>query len=304
MRAWPRARRKRRDCRGLRAVAQPVEEHFACTHREPRIDDVPVRAVRRHAGAHGAGERLRTGPTGVATPPDCQRNDDVQSLAAGGPAKRIETERGQAIPGFLCGFDDPAKIDARPRVQVEHEAARRAGTAGRAVPWMQLDAAHLRNRDQALEVVDLQVRLAVAPDAHGPQRLRIPRPCMALKEAGTRDAVRRAEDRARSPAQVQQHPVSDCLEIARKLELGDAALAACRWPERLARMGNLDPANRCGAALRSRAAPVPGVGFRARLQAVSMLHSERLRNEKPGRAYTPRHKTGTSDFRLRYRGIT
>ena len=154
--------------------------------------------------------------------------------------KATSPRASQSLADLARGVHDVVEVDVGCGIEVEHEASRHLRIAGLAVPGMQLDAAHLRDRDQPLDTVHLQVRLRVAAYFHQLQQVRRPRHRMPLEETLALDAVGRPQDRTRPPFEVRDHPLADGLEVAREIELGHAPRVARVRPQRLVGIRDAD----------------------------------------------------------------
>src|SRR5215469_13757253 len=142
----------------------------------------------------------------------------MQALAAGGLAEAFHAECGEMLPHSICGFHHVGKIDVRRGIEVEHQSSRHVILVRRAIPGMQFEPTELRDRSKALDMVDLQIRLAVAGNPHQLEQLRRALHAVALEELLTLDAVGRAYDRAWPADKMRHHPLADGLEIMCEIE--------------------------------------------------------------------------------------
>src|SRR5262249_4091899 len=90
----------------------------------------------------------------------------------------------------------------------------------------------LRERRKRLDVIDLQVGLAIPRHLHEVDQARGALHRVALKELLTADAIGRAHERAGAPGEVAHHPGTDGLEIPRESELRYGLPGAVIGPER------------------------------------------------------------------------
>src|SRR5712671_3072771 len=142
----------------------------------------------------------------------------MQSLAAGCLAERLEPKLFQTLLQFFRGLDDGFEFDVRRRIKIEHEPARNRRMAGSVVPGMILDGRDLRRRNQALNTVDLSIRLAVSFHGHETDQVRHAAHRVPLEKSLRIDAVRSANEGARPTFEMLDHPRTDLFEIMRQID--------------------------------------------------------------------------------------
>src|SRR5882724_2657115 len=118
----------------------------------------------------------------------------MQALAARCLAEGLEPKLFQTLLQFFRGFDDGFELDIRRWIEIEHEPARNLRMTGLVVPGVILDGGDLRRRNQALNTVDLSIRLAVSFDGHEAYQIRHAAHRMPLEKPLRINAVRSADD--------------------------------------------------------------------------------------------------------------
>src|SRR5215470_13931322 len=142
----------------------------------------------------------------------------MQTLAARCLAEGHEAELFQARLQLFGGFDHSIEGDVRRGVEIENETTRNPQMTGLIAPGMILNGCDLRRRNQALDAVNLNIGLAVPFYGHQADQVGHAAHRMPLEEALGIDAVRRADDRARPPFEMVDHPRTDLFEITRQVD--------------------------------------------------------------------------------------
>src|SRR5690606_26007319 len=143
-----RPRRPGGDGRGRKVVAQVVDEDAALAPRLRHGRDEARRVLFGETFRERAGEGLHLGPPAAAF----HGRDDVDALAAREQGKALELQRIQRIAHLPRGALHVREVDARPRVEVEHQAVGVVYPVHPRAPEVDLQDPELRGGEEALAV--------------------------------------------------------------------------------------------------------------------------------------------------------
>src|SRR5262245_30566993 len=206
--------RKRGDRRRHTIVAQIVEKDAARSLLLGHVEQVTVRAIVCHLAAHALSEAFGLLPAHAVIVSDLQGSDHVDTLASRSFAEGDQSEFLQTLPQLLRGCDHHMKCDVGCRIEIEDEASRDRWVKGLAVPGVIFNRGQLCHGHQSLDAVDLDIGLPVAGYRRQRDELGDTLHGVALKEPLPVDAIWRADDRARPPFEVAEHPGADLLQVA------------------------------------------------------------------------------------------
>lgn len=113
-----------------------------------------------HLRTDGMGKALRRRP-GYGAPALRQGCDNMQAFTPRGFAKSLEANRLETVPHLIRRIDHPREGHLRTGIQIKHQAPRDFWLPWQAIPRMNFQGAHLGNRRQCFEPVDLHIRCFV-----------------------------------------------------------------------------------------------------------------------------------------------
>src|SRR5260370_24203859 len=101
---------------------------------------------------------------------------------------------------------------------VKDQGAGPLGIPRLTVPWLRLQARHLRDRGESFNSIDLQIRFLDARNFGEREDVRRSRHRMALKEMLTGDTIGRTNNRGRPTLQMREYPGTDRLVVMLEIE--------------------------------------------------------------------------------------
>ncbi|ASV88471.1 hypothetical protein CES85_3790 (plasmid) [Ochrobactrum quorumnocens] len=199
------------------------------------------------------------------------------TLSPSGFAEANKSEFFWPITHLAGGFDHSGEGHVRTRIKIEDEPAWHFWLFRFAIPGMQFDAANLRDGDEPLDTIDLQVRFFIAEDSDHFEQARRSMRCMPLEKLLTPNAIRGSDDRTWPALDMFDEPRAHGFIILRKLDLDHRLIITGIGPQRFLRIGDQYAHNTCFLALPKRPLdralrPLQAVqAFRRRLPALTCL---------------------------------
>ena len=153
-----------------------------------------------------------------------QGHHDVKALASCRLHEALEAELVEPIAQGPRAGDHAVPADGGIRIEIEDHAVGPLDGVGQGVPGVDLQDAHLHERDEAGEVVHHEVLadLRLLLDLHATQGFRRPHPAVLHVEAALLRALRAAHQRERPALHVGKDPLRDGFVEEREVALGDA----------------------------------------------------------------------------------
>ena len=153
----------------------------------------PIGGVLSHRFGKGAAEGFHNVPTSCRP----KRDDHVQALSAGCPAKARQLQLIQPFFDLERRGNDLPKGHPFTRIEIKDDAVRLQWIAFGGTPRMELDRGYLGQRDQPLHIIDRQIGLAATfalPDFRG----KLTMAALLEELLFALNAIRAADDRERA----------------------------------------------------------------------------------------------------------